>query len=64
VIDYSDIRTDRNTGERSGYVGILVNRELPMTGNVTYSGVHQGTFWPRSLELDSGPSNLTELIGD
>jgi hypothetical protein len=65
VIDYSNFQTDRITGVRDGYVGVVVGRKLPLTGPVTYAKVHDFTFWPRSEGLDYRSSvNYAELIGD
>lgn len=64
TIDYSNVHTDRNTMERSGYVGVVVEHELPVTGRITYSILHSGTFWPRTLELKADRPSLVEMIGD
>lgn len=48
-IGYSDIHYDVE-GVRDGYVGVEVQRDLPVTGKVTYTKIGAFTFWPRSVE--------------
>ena len=62
-VGFCDLQHDRVKGGRHGRVGITVGKDLPITGHVTYAGLHDFNFWPRSVEVSCPAKNVTELVG-